>query len=339
MIFAVNICVDAEYNRRMKKFLTPVCGILCLAVLGFNAFLLFGSQEEAPETPQGKTVLNLWNIDSFEGGRGSRTAFLKKAARGFEKRNDGLYIMVASMTAEGCAYEMSEGNFPDMVSFGVGTEVTDNLLALSSLSFAGGNINGKCYAYPWCRGGYVLYSLAEDFSAVSCENTVISLGGSNLPVLSACLNGLSGEYPTEASTTAYVDFINGKYRYLLGTQRDYFRFRTRNVKTYAKALDEYNDLYQYIAVCGEENGRASLDFVKYLLSEEVQSALSEIGMCAMNGDYAEDELLKTIESAEAVYSVSVFMSKENLKNLADIAREELLSGEIKKIKNYLKTVA
>lgn len=323
----------------MKKFLTPVCCILCSAILGLNAFLLFRPQAEAPETPHEKTVLNLWNIDSFEGGKGSRTAFLNKAARGFEKRNDELYIMVTSMTAEGCAYEMSKGNLPDMVSFGVGTQVTDNLLVLSSFSFAGGNINGKCYAYPWCHGGYVLYSLTEDFSAVSCENTVISLGGSNLPVLSACLNGLSGEYPTETSTTAYVDFINGKYRYLLGTQRDYFRFQTRNVKTYAKALDEYNDLYQYIAVCGDENGKICLDFVKYLLSEEVQSALSEIGMCAVNGSYAEDELLKTIEAAETVYSVSVFTSEENLKNLADIAREELLSGEIKKIKNYLKIVA
>ena len=54
----------------------------------------------------------------------------------------------------------------------------------------GGTIAGECRAVPWCRGGYALFSLEEDFSAVAAENTVVSAGGGNLPRVAAALFSL-----------------------------------------------------------------------------------------------------------------------------------------------------
>ncbi len=68
--------------------------------------------------------------------------------------------------------------------------------------------------------------------------------------VAAALNNLSGEEID--SLSAYVAFLNGKYRYLLGTQRDRCRFVSRGVEVYEKPLNEFCDLYQYVSVLSAE---------------------------------------------------------------------------------------
>ena len=62
--------------------------------------------------------MTCWNVDTFEGGIGSKSGFLEKCAIEFEKENRGLYILVKNMTIDECLLQLKEGNKPDLLSFG-----------------------------------------------------------------------------------------------------------------------------------------------------------------------------------------------------------------------------
>ena len=259
---------------------------------------------------EARTVVRVWNIDTFEGGKGSRTAFLKSVARELQGE---AYYLVTSYTLEGALSAFAEGEAPDVLSFGVGlSEFAERLLPLP-YSFAGGELGGKTLAYPWCMGGYYLFSLT-DFEGES--RTALSVGGENLPAVAARLEGITGE-ETE-SVAAYTGFLSGKYRYLLGTQRDVCRFQARGVSVQARPLAKYCDLYQYIGILSSEKRDGSLAFVEALLSPEVQGRLSQIGMFPLENN--------------AERTVSVFSSREALGRLAAAARE----GDVPE--KYLKSI-
>ncbi len=259
---------------------------------------------------EARTVVRVWNIDTFEGGKGSRTAFLKSVARGLRGE---AYYLVTSYTLEGALSALAEGEAPDVLSFGVGLSAFAERLLPLPYSFAGGELGGKALAYPWCMGGYYLFSLT-DFEGEG--RTALSVGGENLPVVAARLEGIAGE-ETE-SVAAYTGFLSGKYRYLLGTQRDVCRFQARGAKVQARPLTKYCDLYQYIGILSSEKREASLAFVEALLSPEVQGRLSEIGMFPLENN--------------AERTVSVFSSREALGQLAAAARE----GDVPE--KYLKSI-
>ncbi len=259
---------------------------------------------------EARTVVRVWNIDTFEGGKGSRTAFLKSVARELQGE---AYYLVTSYTLEGALSAFAEGEAPDVLSFGVGlSEFAERLLPLP-YSFAGGELGGKTLAYPWCMGGYYLFSLT-DFEGDG--RTALSVGGENLPAVAARLEGITGE--EAESVAAYTGFLSGKYRYLLGTQRDVCRFQARGVSVQARPLTKYCDLYQYIGILSSEKRDASLAFVEALLSPEVQGRLSQIGMFPLENN--------------AERTVSVFLSSEALGRLAAAARE----GDVPE--KYLKSI-
>ena len=305
----------SAYNERMKAFWRRMGkvgrilwrGLPFLFVLA-AAVLVFLPQKSGEA--EARTVVRVWNIDTFEGGKGSRTAFLKSVARGLQGE---AYYLVTSYTLEGALSALAEGDAPDVLSFGVGLSAFAERLLPLPYSFAGGELGGKALAYPWCMGGYYLFSLT-DFEGEG--RTALSVGGENLPVVAARLEGIAGE-ETE-SVAAYTGFLSGKYRYLLGTQRDVCRFRTRGVTVQARPLTKYCDLYQYIGILSSEKREASLAFVEALLSPEVQGRLSEIGMFPL------------VKNAER--TVSVFSSREALGQLAAAARE----GDVPE--KYLKSI-
>ena len=282
-------------------------GLPFLLLLAAAVIVFVPQKSEKAET---RTVVRVWNIDTFEGGKGSRTAFLKSVAR--ELKGEAYYL-VTSYTPEGALSAFAEGDAPDVLSFGVGlSEFAERLLPLKR-EFAGGELGGKTLAYPWCMGGYYLFSLT-DFEGDG--RTVLSVGGENLPAVAARLEGISGE-ETE-SVAAYTGFLSGKYRYLLGTQRDVCRFQARGVSVQARPLTKYCDLYQYIGILSSEKRDASLAFVEALLSPEVQGRLSQIGMFPLANN--------------AERTVSVFSSREALGRIAAAARE----GDVPE--KYLKSI-
>lgn len=274
-----------------------------------------GGKSEGDEV---KRVVRVWNVDTFEGGKGSRTSFLKRAAARVEKKNKSVYYLITSYTAEGVKHAFAQGEKPDVLSFGIGISAYLESSLPLPYSFAGGETESGCYAYPWCRGQYYLFSLSDNFEEEG--TTAISLGGENLVEVAAALERLAGDRID--SLSAYVAFLNGKYRYLLGTQRDVCRFISRGVNVYQKPLNEFCDLYQYVSVLSAEKGEDCFAFVEELLSENTQKELDSIGMLP-------------IKSGGVLRTVSAFTDGDALNTVRDAAMGR---EAIKNLDKFLKNV-
>lgn len=297
----------------MKGWKRAVAFALCAGIFAAAAFFPRDKETEKQDV----RVVRVWNVDTFEGGKGSRTAFLASVARAAEAERERVYYLVLSYTAEGARAAMQEGTYPDILSFGIGLDCAAERALPLGRDFAGGETD-ECLAYPWCAGGYFLFSLDEDFTAEG--KTAISCGGSNLVQVAAALAGVSGE--EVPSLDAYSGFLSGKYRYLLGTQRDICRFASRGVAVGIQPLLAYNDLYQYISVLSSEKKEDCDAFVRVLLSDRTQERLSSIGMYPLADGTAEG------------YTASVFSSPQSLGELLSAAR----TGEEKNIVKFLKKI-
>lgn len=297
-----------------KAILQTAPFLLCAAIV--CGALLYPERKKGAAAE--KRVVRVWNVDTFEGGKGSRTSFLKNAARETEKRREGVYYLVTSYSPEGAEEAFRQGGAPDVLSFGVGfSSHAEQALALS-YSFPGGEAGGKCYAFPWCRGAYYLFSLTENFEEEG--SAAISVGGDNLPQAAAYFGGITGE--ELPSLTAYSEFLRGGYRYLLGTQRDVCRFAVRGATVYSKPITEYNDLYQYYSILSERYWEDCMALLDTLLSQKQQDKLSEIGM---------DSVINA-GASEAKFTVSAFSSKEALAEIVQAARNR------KNPEKYLKVI-
>lgn len=313
--------------------------MLCLLVCAIVAFACLAAypacnarQEQLPQAYKG--VLRVWHIDSFEGGTGSRAAFLRSAAREFEEES-GMYVLITVHTAESAAHAAEKGMLPDVLSFGRYFDfAADSVKPLQGYDFCYSSQGGKTYAVPWCRGNYFLFTAEGDFSDVSPQNTVLSDGGT-LVNAAAFAQGLTGDYVEEESVRAYVSFLNGKYKYMIGTQRDLFRFRTRGAQVQARPLTSFCDLYQYMSICTGDPVlfSASEKFVACILSEKVQSRLSQIGMLSVYYDVydSSEPALQAAQEMLPLSGVSAFLSADvqtQLLNAARAAREGDKNGAI-----------
>ena len=66
---------------RIKKF---AFGAICVAF--FISFLCLYFTKESVSATNENTVLSVWQIDSFEGGKGSRAEFLQSVGNDFNKK-------------------------------------------------------------------------------------------------------------------------------------------------------------------------------------------------------------------------------------------------------------
>ena len=89
---------------------------------------------------------------------------------------------------------------------------------------------------------------------------------------------------------AYANFVAGTASVLLGTQRDVARIENRVLAgkmsdIIYQPLGEYLDLVQYIGICTNDEAKQSvcMDFAKFLISDEVQKSLSQVGMFSVTG--------------------------------------------------------
>ena len=290
--------------------------MLAAAVVFASAFY----PEPEPQEEAQRKVVRVWNIDTFEGGKGSRTSFLKSAARRAEKKVNGVYYLVSSYTLEGAQAAFVEGLFPDVLSFGIGLSEFAELSLSLPYEFSGGKIGDKTLAYPWCRGGYALFSLTDNFTEEG--KTAISSGGNNLVEVAAVMNGIEGE--TLSALSAYTRFLNGEYRYLLGTQRDLCRFQARSVNVYYQALPAYCDIYQYLSLLNPTMQKEGLALLEELLS--APEKLQDIGMFPLEeaGGFA----------AAPQKTLGVFTSKETIADILHAAK----SGDKNFIEKFLKTI-
>lgn len=313
-----------EYTFIMKILRFLLGGILLFSIV-FTAFFgagkigeghFFGSAEEY------KGIITLWQVDSFEGGAGSRKQFLLKVARDFEKQNKGVLVMVVEHTAESVKTALNEGQSPDMISFGNGTEISGFLELSLGVKFSGGMVGEKECAVPWCRGGYVIIAnpnitTKEQLLQNDFDSMLISQAEYTQPVLSLICEGVKVNNLTiKKPMDAYVDFVGGKVRYFLGTQRDIVRLERRGVEVYTRPLTEYNDLYQYVTITSKDQTKKTYSerFLDYLMSQKVQQSLSQISMLSLNyGVEYQNQHLIQMQKVQNKNTISAFTYAQVLK--------------------------
>lgn len=264
-------------------------------------------------------VIVLWQIDSFEGGKGSRAQFLQDRADELLK-GESVYVTVTSLSAEAARKNFSLGTFPDMISYGAGFYGLEEL------------VNSFDFAYKvWCRGGYCLLSLdgQADFSDATAQNTVINGGKDNLVSVCALFEGLNGA-AVEKPTGAYVALLGGKYKYLLGTQRDIFRLKTRGADFKIKPLTSFNDLYQNISILTRgKKYSACKRFVDYLTGESTD--VKKLGLFRDGGGVYDDEL-REMENLTFCSTLKSFVSQRYLGEVCAAVN----SGDLNLLKSLLK---
>lgn len=293
--------------------------------------------------PNGETsdFLELWNIDTFEGGSSSRSVFLEKIAIDFENQNRGVYVIVKNLTKEQAQLQLEQGYEPDMVSFGIGAgdlfvDYLDELSSTYSVKSDlknGGVYQGKQLAIPWCMGGYVLCSKNEVDTSKLLGNTenLIGFGQESTITLKALPSNTYAKSSIFASCLenytqyqAYQDFLLNKFEILIGTQRDYFRLQNRistgSLECNFSFLEEYSDLLQWIGVFKNDKEKTTVNaFIEFLLSPEQQKKLSRLGMFSTNGTKVYDDIehQEYIEFEKSVNKITktanAFLTYEEIK--------------------------
>ena len=185
-------------------------------------------------------------------------------------------------------------------------------------------------------GGYFLIENKNaKGSSVVVSNNRYTSSLTALALAGIEFNGIAIEEQTEA----YYQFINGKYRYLLATQREIYKLSNRGFEHTAKPILEYNDLYQYISVTSTspEKSFFAQEFINFLLSEENQNRLNEIGLCSyFYKNTLENEYVNELSYSNVVNAPSSFTTLAEMESLKEVSLKVINGKENKdKIKNLL----
>ena len=251
-------------------------------------------------------VINLWQIDCFEGGTGSRANWLKNVVSAFEKRNNGVFINVESVSLETANILIKNGQrTPDIISFSSGFLIDkNNLVDLSEIAFSGYVETVENKAVPWCMGAYFMIGDVDIknwgidgkiIKGKKAEKTVFSVG---VPQRSGyvSLKGISLNCNNDFSDEKALYFgtsqeIFEAYNYskklnrMVGTQRDFYRMISAQSKNNLRESQTlflgYTDLIQYLGILKCDNDKkisTMKQFVSFLLEAEQQNKLSSVGM-------------------------------------------------------------
>ena len=326
------------------KFLRVFIGLFLVFSVVFTVTV--GQYKISESVPQStpveyKGILTVWQVDSFEGGFGSRKQFLLKVARGFEKQNQGVLVMVSEYSPDGVKENLSKGLKPDMISFGCGVEISGFCELKIDRSTSGGKVGEKTYATAWCRGGYVIVANPNLTDQISNEldSLVVSQGEYTQPLTALATDSITAkDIDIKPPMDAYIKFVGGKTPYLLGTQRDIVRLENRGFEVISKPLNEYNDLYQYISITGDDEIKRfyAEKFINYLISDSVQQKLTEISMLSpyINANLDNKHLIEMQNQAENK-TISAFIEPDMLKEMQRLSYLAVKGDDtaLNKIKN------
>lgn len=273
---------------RFPKKCLPVVALVVCAVAVLCSVLPFLPQKPPQTQPLGyKGVLELWNVETFEGGSGSRSAWLTSRAAKFEAKNKGLFVHVTDVTEAQVQQKLDNGETFDIICFsrGVGAQVSDLLQkyrgSVSDIRdnmLVSGQIGDSVYALPLYAGAYCLFARAAQLpqnaelvsvalsatytrkvgkSTYNLQPLVCGFTEFNSPMSALALSGGKGVATVSETVTqysAYESFVANKTAVtLLGTQRDLYRLTKKEelgkIEQLAFApLQGYTDLVQYLGV-------------------------------------------------------------------------------------------
>lgn len=307
--------------RKKPQKISPSIVAQALVVLAVMGTILFCVPNLPPKptadvTAGYKCVVNLWLVDTFEGGSGSRQNWFTKRVAHFEQQHKGLFVCVTVLSQEQLVEKLSQGQNFDMLclSRGVGATVLDKLAPLN-VDFGSvldnfaqsGRVGTTTYAIPVYAGAYCLFarkSQQQGDLLTNCLTTtytrkigknvvhlaplVCGFTPHNSPLTALAMANVKGNFSPDYATTqytAYQQFVDNKTAVtLLGTQRDMYRL---GKKLETGKMDDllfaplcaYTDLVTYLGVSRDtQNMQPCLQFAQYLVSDAVQQTVADISM-------------------------------------------------------------
>ncbi|MBO5926941.1 MAG: hypothetical protein J6Q38_05245 [Clostridia bacterium] len=312
----------------MKKLIKITAWVVFVAIL---SAILFVPKEVKSNTNQAeyKTLLNVWQIDSFSGGTGSRASFLRRVSTSFSKKYIGVLSLVTVHSVESAKEAVKAGKFPDVVSIGISDiDFSSSQKEVGNLNVEGGGIiNKKRYFVPWAKGGYFILKRGEG----SKDVTVIE-GKFNSALVALALSKTKvNSFAITDANLGFNDFILKKNATMIATQREVVRLKNRGVEFSYEAINEYCDLYQYALITSNtsKNEYYSRLFVDYLLSDNIQNKLTEILMLSTvkKGLYPTNEEYCALEKQSVKYTLSPFSSANKIEKIKSEAKEVLLDSK------------
>lgn len=305
----------------MRKLLSILL-LLSVFVASIYALTLLPLQPDITPVTE-ITVINMWHIESWEGGNGSRSGWLNRRMLSYESNHKGVYISITTYTQQQALDKLAQGETFDIISFsiGVGNKLLQYLTtyrgAVGDVGtlLDGGTVNGDVVALPYMTGVYSLIARTSDLQQAGTEilqgalsssitrkvgkNTVVlqslqsGFAQYNNSVQALVANGVHGQLQVDYSVTqysAYENFVKGNTStILLGTQRDMYRVynrveQGRLPQMQCHVVGGYTDLVQYVAISGNTSHYdRCVDVIQHLISDKVQDTLSSIYMLSTTG--------------------------------------------------------
>ncbi len=341
--------------KKILVFTLVVLYLIFAPYMVLTPLLLEQDNINKTQKPTYYGVIEMWHIESFEGGSHSRSSFLNEIAMQFEKNNKGVYIVVKNISTESALLNLKNNKMPNLISFSIGLgeniakilqEFNGKKVGIENL-ILGGKYENKQLAVPYMLGGYV---------GAQLKSKTISFGANsnNLTSFAAALFKEKG-FSFQSSENligcdtyeAYVNFINGKSEGLIGTQRDYARINNRiNNGSFTGAefsyLNGFSDLVQYIGLTQKNNDietEICEKFISFLLAEQNQQKLSDIGMFSvLDGVYSLNDI-KTFEThlKQNLKTINVFLDIKSINQIKEQSIAYILgkTNNIDSIKKYL----
>ena len=335
-LFHIRLVSNIYYS--MKIFVKIAQIFILVAILSFTPLVAAKKTADAKgfpvKTESYKTILTLWNIDTFEGGIGSRSDYLRDLCMDFPE--EGVNVLVSSYTTEGAREKFSKGEAPDILSFGIGFPQTATYACeMGKTEFKGGELSGKTYAVPWCRGGYFLISKSAINGVI--DRLIVSKSKYTSPLVAAFSDFVEAkEYDIEEPLAAYTEYLRTD-GVLLGTQRDIWRLQKRGENFFATPLQNFSDLYQYLAITSRDENRisAAKKVAEYILQNAGKN-IERIGMFSIAENNYDGEMGK-YDLKDTLYTVSPFTSEDNLAVIDGIMKDNADRGtKEQKLKNIIK---
>ena len=251
-------------------------------------------------------IIQIWNVDTFEGGSISRASFLEKRATEFEKINQGKFFIVKNLTPEQAINKINNGELPSMISFGMGfgSKIKNYLQPIySDYSYIRkdilkcGKIDNISFAIPYILGGY---SIITDNSEYNKDIEIVTFTNQYIIPTNALITQNYIQLPLN-SFEVYENYTKGKYKAILGTQRDVFRCNNRNnngkgENKFSFETSNYSDLIQFLSIFDAKNFDLCNYFIQFLTSDSIQEKLCNINMFnVLQKEFYTDELYKKFE--------------------------------------------
>lgn len=322
--------------NKIGFFVALTVGILIISLFPLSKKSLIKTENSTEKLPY-SAIINVWQLDMVEAGKGSRKSFLEKVSKTFEKEN-GVLINVSVESKSSAEEKMANGVYPDVISYSFGLDLPlEKLVALDGKNSLG-SFNDKNYALCWGYGGYVIICRkGNDFQG----NLYVSQNEFTQPLISYYSSGFRFDnMKICAPVNAYSNFLQDSKGVLIGTQRDLFRLSKREVDVDVKLLSNFSDIVLFVSTIENNNGKSqkAKEFCKYLSSLN-QTELDSIGMLSFydKGKNINLQELKVFENFYPKSCLPIFTKDEDLLSLktflADFSKSD--KEKLNRIKNVV----